>query len=168
MTKKEKELIDKLDIQEISFDLLLQQYPKGILDNENHIRDEVKNAIATKNRLEIEYAISLVFLSRMNEKLIDIYNELVLVKEHRNHQELVWKIQQLKDPSSVPFLQKALATGFDYLKYTCSDSDAIAKWFSHALFQIGTPEAIQVLKDFSLSEDEGISKEMKYRLAKVK
>jgi len=44
----------------------------------------------------------------------------------------------------------------------------IAKWFSWALFSIGTKEATEVIKEFSNSKDEGIRNEMIYRLNKIK
>jgi LL-diaminopimelate aminotransferase len=102
------------------------------------------------------------------QNVIQQYNRLVLDTNHKKHQEIVKKIQHLKHPSSVPFLRKALENGFEIYQYTCSDDDVIAKWFSHALAAIGTDEAIQVIKDFSASENELIAKEMQYRLAKIK
>ncbi len=99
---------------------------------------------------------------------LPILNLLVNQANHRFHQSVVFSIQQFKSPSSVPFLRQALENGFGIYKYTCSDDDAITKWFSHALYSIGTAEAIQVIKDFSTSENEMIAKEMKYRLSKIK
>jgi hypothetical protein len=74
----------------------------------------------------------------------------------------------VKSSSSIPFVEQALATRFDYLTYTCSDSGVIAKWFSWLLFEIGTPEAIAVMRRYADDPDEGIREEMRYRLAKVK
>jgi hypothetical protein len=99
---------------------------------------------------------------------IEMFNRLVLKSGHRKHQAIIFALQQAKNPSSIPFLQKALENGFDIYKYTCSEDATIAKWFSYALYSIGTKEAIQVIKDFSKSENEEIAEEMKYRLAKIK
>jgi hypothetical protein len=99
---------------------------------------------------------------------IEMFNRLVLKSGHRKHQAIIFALQQAKNPSSVPFLQKGLENGFEMYQYTCSEDAVIAKWFSHALYRIGTDEAIQIIKDFSKSENEEIAKEMKYRLAKIK
>jgi hypothetical protein len=48
-------------------------------------------------------------------------------------------------PSGVVFIQAVLSGGFAHLAYNFSDSAVIAKWFSHALFAIGTDEAIAVI-----------------------
>ena len=53
------------------------------------------------------------------------------------------------------------------LEYTASDDDVIAKWFSHALADINTPEAIEVIREFSKSANPGIAEEMNYRLEKI-
>ncbi len=99
---------------------------------------------------------------------INLLNELVLDKSHNQHQYIVLKIQKTADPSSVPYLRQALENGFAIYQYTCSDDDTIAKWFSHALYSIGTAEAIRGIKDFAVSENELIAKEMQYRLSKIK
>jgi LL-diaminopimelate aminotransferase len=106
------------------------------------------------------------FEPNLEEK--QVLNELILDGSHRKHQYVALKIQTSKDPKAVPYLRKALENGFEMYQYTCSDDDVIAKWFSWALYSIGTAEAIQVIKDFSESENEGIAKEMKYRLGKIK
>jgi HEAT repeat protein len=95
---------------------------------------------------------------------LDVLHELLLQPGHQSHQRVVFTLQALKDPRSVPFLQQALAAPFDYLDYTCSESQVIAKWFSHALLAIGTPEAIQVLREFARSPDPGIREEMQARI----
>ncbi len=86
---------------------------------------------------------------------------------HRSHQRILRELQRLRDPSSVPVLRAALTDGFDRYAYTCSEDGVIAKWFSWALAEIGSAEAIAVLDDFARSENPEIREEMKYRLAKL-
>jgi hypothetical protein len=100
-------------------------------------------------------------------KYVDILNELLINPNHRSHQEIAKTLQDYApSPSTVPFVRKVLESNFDYLEYTCSDSDAIAKWFSWILCSIGTTEAIDLKKQYSKSSDEGIRNEMLYRLKK--
>lgn len=51
--------------------------------------------------------------------------------------------------------------------YTGSDDEVIAKWFSHALAEIGTAEAIEVIKEFCADDNAGIAEEMRYRVKKL-
>lgn len=69
--------------------------------------------------------------------------------------------------TTVPFVRKVLESNFDHLEYSCSETGVIAKWFSWLLFAIGTDEAIELMKEYSSSPDEGIRNEMLNRLKKV-
>ena len=122
----------------------------------------------TKDEVEIETVMQLIWLSEDDDNYTGLLNQLLLIPQHRSHQHIGRTLQHLKSPPSVPYIRKTLESNFDYLEYTCSESDAIAKWFSWALAEIGTQEAIGVIKDFSTSEDEGIRNEMQYRLKKIK
>lgn len=95
-------------------------------------------------------------------------NALLVMPGHELHQAVTKEIQRLKSPTSVPFIRSMLASGFDMLKYTSSEPQAIAKWFSHALARINTPEAIAVISEYAGSSDTGVAGEMAYRLETVK
>jgi site-specific recombinase len=97
----------------------------------------------------------------------DVLNELLLNPNHRSHQRIVKRLQGIADPSTVPFVRKALESNFDYLAYTCSDDAVIAKWFSWLLYAIATDDAIALMIAYSTSDNEEINKEMRYRLQKI-
>jgi len=166
MTKNQLHLIDKYYLGGISRDKFLKEFG-GEIENPEFIREELKKAINSKDEDQIERAINLMWLHNDNKQFIDELNILLLDTNHTRHQEIAKTIQDLANPKSIPFIKKALESKFDYLQYTCSESDAIAKWFSWALFSIGTKEAINIIKEYTESDDEGIKNEMIYRLKKV-
>lgn len=94
-------------------------------------------------------------------------HRLVTHPGHRCHQRVILKLQRMRDPSSAPVLRAALADGFERYAYTCSEDGVIAKWFSWAMAEIGSAEAIAVLHEFACSENSEIREQMKYRLAKL-
>ena len=98
------------------------------------------------------------------EQRADVFNNLLLMPGHELHQEVTREIQKLRSPSSIPYLRKVLASGFPMLEYTCAEPEVIAKWFSHALADINTPEAIAVIREFASSNEPGVAEEMAYRL----
>ena len=170
MTVHERQLLIKLETRQISRDDFLMNFPIDIATDINYVKTEIRRAVETGDRNEVEMFIQLIWLSNNcddYDKFTDTLNELLLIPEHRSHQVITKALQDIKSPSSIPFIRKALESNFDYLAYTCSDSDVIAKWFSWALYSIGTPDAIQVMRDFSNSPDEGIRTEMQYRLSNV-
>lgn len=135
---------------------------------EDTIEVEVRNAIQDNNSDQIEVSISNLLASETISNYTELLNELLIDPNHYNHQEIAKTLQEIKSPTTIPFVKKALESNFNYLDYTCSDSDAIAKWFSWILFSIGNNDAIALIEEYTNSADEGISNEMKYRLNKIK
>lgn len=97
-----------------------------------------------------------------------ILNTLLLIPGHSFHQEVAREIQQLGHPSSISIIDKILSDGFGIFEYTCSEDAVIAKWFSHALADIGTNEAIQVIQKYASSSNQGVANEMQYRLKRMR
>ena len=168
MTDKDKQLLAEFDYGIISSGTFIKNISIDIKSNVDFVRQEIKTAIESAGPEEIQMTLNLVWLSGDISKYVDLLNELLINPNHRNHQQIAKALQDLApSPTTVPFVRKALETNFDYLEYTCSDSDAIAKWFSWLLYSIGTTEAIDLMKEYSHSADEGIRNEMLYRLKKV-
>jgi HEAT repeat protein len=168
MTTKERQLLIDLETREITPADFLQRFPVDVRTNADYVINEIQKAIETKDADEMELVMQLIWFSDDYSKYTNLLNRLLLIPQHRSHQNITKTLQDIKSPTSVPYIRKALESNFDYLEYTFSESDAIAKWFSWALAEIGTPEAIGVIKDFSTSADEGIRNEMQYRLKKIK
>lgn len=51
-----------------------------------------------------------------NESDVAVLNELLITPGHQRHQEIAKLLQDLKSPSTVPFVRKALESNFDYLE----------------------------------------------------
>jgi len=167
MTEKDKQLLIDLDYGRISYDELLERFSINIKQDFEFVRKEMFAAIDSAEAEEIGMTLPLIWLSGDIDKYIDILNELLINPNHRKHQEIAKGLQDYPSPTTVSFVRKALESNFDYLEYTCSESNAIAKWFSWLLYSIGTTEAIELMKEYSNSNDEGIRNEMLYRLKKV-
>ncbi|UEG55142.1 hypothetical protein LLH06_09225 [Mucilaginibacter daejeonensis] len=115
----------------------------------------------------MDLVITLIDVSGPSVEFVDILNKLLSHPYHHKHQEIAKHIQLLKSPTSVEYIDKVLETNFDFLEYTAAESEAIAKWFSWALYSIGTKDAIDVMKKYANVMDEGIKNEMQYRLKKM-
>ncbi len=133
----------------------------------SEFESKIRKAIQDKNQEELDSAIEELLYETDCSNHADILNQLLLVPFHYKHQYIARKIQDLKVTSSVPFIRKVLESKFEGIPYNGSDSYSMAKWFSWALYCIGTEEAIEVIKDHANSEDEGIREEMRYRLKKL-
>jgi len=169
MNDRDKQLLTELDYGIITTDTFLRNLSVDIKNDTSFIRTEIKNAIATSDPDEIEMTLNLIWLSGNIFPYVDILNELLINPNHSSHQQIAKALQDAApSPSTVHFVRKALESNFDYLEYTCSDSGTIAKWFSWLLYSIRTTEAINLMKEYSNSSDEGIENEMLYRFKKVR
>lgn len=68
----------------------------------------------------------------------------------------------------MPFVRTSLERGFSRLAYTASEDGVIAKWHSWLLADIGTPDAMQLLREHSRSDNPQIAEAMTYRLRRSK
>jgi hypothetical protein len=168
MTEADKQLLFEFDRGIVDRNTFLKRFSVDIAHDSEYVRSEIKAAIKTADTGKIQMAISLISFSSNVSQFVDLLNELLINPNHRSHQKIAKMLQDnVPSPTTVPFIKKALETNFDYLDYTFSDSDVIAKWFSWLLYAIGTTEAIQLMKEYSNSKDEGIANEMRNRLNKT-
>ncbi|TDR42997.1 hypothetical protein DFR29_1071 [Tahibacter aquaticus] len=128
---------------------------------------EMAAAVACLDREAAEQVLESVQTVEPESVRVDVLNQLLLMTGHELHQKVAWEIQQLGSPSSVPFIRQVLERGFEPFDYTFSESGVIAKWFSHALAAINTPESIALIREFTRSEDKEVAEEMAYRLERL-
>ena len=133
----------------------------------DEIEIKVREAIKKGDIDKLDEAILELLAIEDISNYVNLLNELLLVTSHRQHQYIARTIQDFEISSSIPFIDKVLDSKFEGIPYTGSDSDSMAKWFSWALYCIGTEQAIDVIKKHTHSEDVGIRKEMRYRLGKI-
>jgi hypothetical protein len=168
MIEEDKQLLIELDYGRVSYESFLKQFSVDLKSDNEFIRKEIQSAIESTNEDRIQMTIPLIWLSADISNFVDLLNLLLINPNHRRHQEIAKNLQDsASSPTTVPFIREALETNFNYLEYTCSDSGAIAKWFSWLLYSIGTDEAISLMKEYSNSPDEGIANEMRYRLNQI-
>ena len=144
---------------------------KGIkesADSAESFIDRVKIAIRSGDREKIDDVVSEVYVLDEGMHQLKVLNNLLILKGHYDHQPITKAIQDYGHPSSIGYIETVIENGFEHLEYSGSESDSIAKWFSHALSSIGTKEAIALIAKYSKSTDPGISAEMRYRLERIK
>lgn len=142
-------------------------YGKGARAVSEFILAEMANAVESKDWFAQEFLINETCDILDREVKADTLNRLLVMPGHEHHQAVTWEIQQLGSPSSIPYIRQILDSKFETLQYTCSDQDVIAKWFSHALASINTPESIELIRVHAKSDDPGIAEEMRYRLMQL-
>lgn len=150
-------------------DLSTQYKLAGISEHtvKDYILGEMASAIQSRH-WQAWYTLFAMACATVDQELkANILNNLLLMPGHELHQEITREIQSLGSPSSIPYIRQVLERRLDFLQYTNSEQRAIASWFSHALASIGTPESIELIKEFAKCDDVGIAEEMNYRLRQL-
>ncbi|MCU4577021.1 hypothetical protein KTJ34_06225 [Acinetobacter courvalinii] len=131
---------------------LLEIFERGVQQNETDT---------------LEFVVDVAFKIENLEIRASALNHLLLLDGHDQHQMITKELQGLAHPSSVAIIARILEQDFKRFEYTASDDGVIAKWFSHALADIGTLDAMAVLKRYAQSQNQDIAQEMQYRLRKI-
>ncbi len=145
----------------------LKRFSVDIINDVNFVKSEIRANMSASDPYELDRLLNLLWLSGNYNRYVDLLNELLVCPNHYSHQHIARVLQKLKDPSTIRYVKIALDSNFKYLEYTCSEDSAVAKWFSWILFEIGTEDSIQMLKDYTKSENESIRQEMTDRLSKL-
>lgn len=129
---------------------------------------QLEAAIATRNGDVVEAALWLARVSDMPQEAYFMLACRLLTQDwHHCHEELISEFQEAEDPRAVVPLRHAidLKPRLRYLEY--DDYGSYYKKCLWALTEIGTPEAIAVIRDCADSHIEPLSLEARYRLTKI-
>lgn len=134
----------------------------------DHLIAEFQRAAAAGDSDRAELLVELA-LRREDPPGLEALHRLLALPGHCQHQRIVRCLQLAADPDSLPFLRRALDEDLQVMQDGgCSSIGAIAKWFSHAFADIGTPDAMAALRHYALSHPEPeVREEMRYRLGQL-
>lgn len=132
-----------------------------------YLLNRFQEAVQQNDEDAVELLVDVAFQIENQEIMIEALNRLLLLDGHYQHQMITKTLQDIGHPSSVEFIAQVLELDFKRFAYTASEDGVIAKWFSHALADIGTVEATALLKRYAQSENQEIATEMQYRLRRI-
>lgn len=167
MSEYEKQLLDFYCQGQISTEKFLAVFPENLEKSPEYLKKAADYAIASLDASYLDNFVSLMFQFDELEPHLEVLNTLLITPWHYRHQAIARVLQDIASPETVPYVRKVLEMGFDFLAYTFSESEVIGKWLSWVLYSIGTAEAIELMREYADSEDEGLAEAMRYRLNKV-
>lgn len=159
MTDKDRRLIIDLSLQKITSDKFIDYFNFKGENIKDYILKVLREGYFKKNEEDIEYGLLMYFsLNRFNfdKSNIIFLGNLLLEKWHNSHEDIVMIMQKLKDPSSIPFLEKAIYLNLDYLSY--NNNESLIRKCAFALGDINTPESKEVINKLLQSDNEIVKK----------
>lgn len=161
------QLLAAYQLGKITEEELYARLPPDIPITKEYVWTEISAALDQPDQDTLDRALRLLWIYDDHKQLLDLLHRLLLAPHHYQHQYITHLLQTIRSPTSVSVIRAALETNFNYLTYTGSKRRVIAQWFSWALHDIGTSEAIQTMQEFAETGKKGIRKEMRYRLSTI-
>lgn len=113
-------------------------------------------ALAENDPDAVESGLFLMFRFGRDPSSLDLLNALALESWHKRHEDIVFELGKIKDPSSVPVLAQTAVANHKYLEN--DEAFALGSKSIYALRNIGTPEAVEVLAGLARSPNEILRK----------
>jgi hypothetical protein len=162
-----EKLILQYRLREISKDDFLRYLPKEIFETPNYLKNVFLSIIENKDDNKLQSALALLWFTGQEQQQIDILNQLLLEDWHTKYEDIIHEVQKQKNPSSIPFIEKAMQNKYEYLISYGTGERQFINQCGHALCSINTDEAINIIYKLSESSDAILRDEMLYRISKI-
>jgi hypothetical protein len=123
--------------------------------------------VANKDPDEVEDLMSYAFSNDKDEKALEIVHQLISEPWHSAYEDMAHYLQHCKSPKSVPFIKNAMQKKYEYLESYGTGTRQFINQCGHALWSIGTAEAIDTIKELAKSADPIVKDEMLYRASRI-
>jgi hypothetical protein len=167
MTEPQREACLKFTCGGVAEDELFAAFGRDFSETPNDTISLLQQASDDRNADDVEFALSLLFHFQPTADYLPLVCELLAADFHTRHEDIIGALQAAADARSIAFLRQAvlIKPRLEYLAY--DDYGSYYKKCFWALRAIGTPDAIDVIREFTTSEDSAASEQAVYRLSKI-
>ncbi|MGG9964219.1 hypothetical protein [Ferruginibacter sp. SUN106] len=131
------------------------------------VRNIFDDIIVSKNSGEVEYWLTLLLIFEENDEFIDLVHQLILEPWHTQYENIAHNLQRRANVKSIPFIKKAMQNKYKHLESYGTGTRQFINQCGHALRQIGTKEAVDVIYELSNADDPVLKDEMLYRISRI-
>jgi HEAT repeat protein len=150
--ENQKQLFSDLFFERISEDEFLEKFQKTRENISPAILEMLNYGLKEKASDAVEDAIPLMYRFGISKEYLEVLNSLAEEPWHHRHEDVVFALGKIKDPSSVDILARTAVAKHPYLE----DDEAFALGTKsiYALKNIQTPEAIEKLGQLARNEND--------------
>ncbi len=149
---RQTKLVFDLMHKKISEEQFFKEFPASKENIKTVILDLLKRGLRGKDPDPVHCATPLAYRYGISREYLDLFNSLALEPWHFRHEDIVFALGKLKDPTSVEVLAKTALARHPYLED--DEFFVLGTKSIHALENIQTPEAIRVLGELAMNENE--------------
>lgn len=137
----------------------------GVDDAASWTLEQLHLAIDRRDGEDVELALVVASLSQLDEAWLEPLHALCRANWHESHESVVNLLADLANPSSVEALSTLAWHTPDHLAF--DDSHALARKVVHALGNLGTDQARDVVREVASSGPEAVREVAHRQLAKM-
>lgn len=168
MTEALKQAILDFELRKITKDELVSRLPFSHENKSIEMRRIMEEIMDSQRGEDVEPGLTLLWLLEEQAEFTDLLHRLILEPWHTRYEEIIHELQARKDPASIPVIRNAIQQKYDYLESYGTGTPQFISQCGHALVSIGTPEAIETIRDLAEnSEDPLIKTAMRYRMDQI-
>lgn len=154
--KRQKKLILDFSLKRISENQFFQEYPSSREKIGSLTQSMLWDALNQKDADGVSFGVLLMYHFGITKDFLEVLKILAEEPWHQTHEDIVFALGKLKDPSSIEILSRTAVAVHPYLDI--DEAFALGTKSIYALEKIQTPEAIQKLGDLAKSENEILRK----------
>lgn len=159
-------LVYALMSKRISEDQFFKEFQTTKENISSAILDLMNRGLAEKDPDPIESAIPLMYRYGVSNRYLEQLNILALEPWHFRHEDIVFSLGKLKDPSSIPILEQTALAKHAYLEN--DEFNALGTKSVHALENIQTQEAIEAVGRLGRTGNEVVRSRAVERLKNIR
>ncbi len=165
MTNEEKEILNKLYLQRISYEAFLEEYPVAI--TYEYILSALKDVSRSQDANALKYLLMLASYYGYTLEMGQILSKLLLTGWHKEHEDIVRVLQfKVKVLESVDDLVQAIESRFDYL-FQQDDYGPFVTKCMYAIADLQTEASKIKIQELAESSDPIIREAAQYQLQRL-
>lgn len=162
-----RNIISQYRRKEFNKEEFLEKIQPEIGNTKEDFKNQFEKIILAKNVDDLKYGLIILYAIEESNEMIHLIHRLILEPWHGEYEEIAHDLQKRAQPESIPFLKEAMQKKYKYLESYGTGTRQFINQCGHALWSIGTKEAIEVIQELSKSNDPVVKDEMMYRINRI-
>jgi hypothetical protein len=149
--KRQQKLILDFSLEDINEERFFKEYPTSRGEIVELILNMLTEALQQQNADTVELGVMLVYHFGVTKVYLQILNDLAQEPWHSCHEDIVFALGKLKDPSSIEILTQTAQAKYPYTE--ADEFFVLGTKSLYALRNIGTYEAVLKIAELTRTEN---------------
>ncbi len=153
--------------KEISQEMLISEFHDELTIQGLSYQEFLKSVVINQDADVLAYLMDIGSALGDDDQFMAFVHDVIGEPWHRSYEEMAHFLQGKKRSESINPLKKAMQRRYDFLESYGTGRRQFINQCGHALWSIGTQEAMAAIWEMARSEDPVIRDEMLYRISRI-